>query len=323
MSKTVKYVGLDVHKNTIAVAVAEDGKRGEVREHGEIANTPAALTKLLSKLGGPGVELHICYEAGPCGYGIQRQVAAAGHSCVLVAPSLIPSRPGDRIKTDRRDAVKLARLHRAGELTPVWTQMHRRWLSGLRFAEDAHHIVLEDCIATVDAAKERRDRLTVQIEKRLADWTLAPVVEALQALRGMAMVAAATIVAELGDISRFSKAEQLMSYLGLVPSENSSGKRRRQGGITKAGNGAARRMLVEAAWSYRFPARISREQLLRQEQLAAPIRAIAWKAQERLCLQYRKLSRAGKPITTVTTAIARQLAGFVWAIAHEVSMPKA
>jgi len=323
MSKTVKYVGLDVHKNTIAVAVAEDGKRGEVREHGEIANTPAALTKLLSKLGGPGVELHICYEAGPCGYGIQRQVAAAGHSCVVVAPSLIPSRPGDRIKTDRRDAVKLARLHRAGELTPVWTQMHRRWLSGLRFAEDAHHIVLEDCIATVDAAKERRDRLTVQIEKRLADWTLAPVVEALQALRGMAMVAAATIVAELGDISRFSKAEQLMSYLGLVPSENSSGKRRRQGGITKAGNGAARRMLVEAAWSYRFPARISREQLLRQEQLAAPIRAIAWKAQERLCLQYRKLSRAGKPITTVTTAIARQLAGFVWAIAHEVSMPKA
>ena len=368
MSETVKYVGLDVHKNTIAVAVAEGEKRGEVREHGEIANTPTALTKLLGKIGGPGVELHICYEAGPCGYGIQRQIAAAGHNCV-VAPSLIPSRPGDRIKTDRRDAVKLARLHRADELTPVWipdgpheamrdlvrarlaavrslrharqqlsgfllrhghhyhrpawTQMHRRWLSGLRFAEDAHHIVLEDSIATVDAAKDRRDRLTVQIEKRLADWTLAPVVEALQALRGMALVAAATIVAELGDISRFAKAEQLMSYLGVVPSEDSSGKRRRQGGITKAGNGAARRMLIEAAWSYRFPARISREQLLRQEQLPAPIRAIAWKAQERLCLQYRKLSRAGKPITTVTTAIARQLAGFVWAIAHEVDLPTA
>ena len=204
MSETVKYVGLDVHKNTIAVAVAVGGKRTEVREHGEIANTPAALTKMLGKLGGPGVELHLCYEAGPCGYGIQRQVAAAGHSCVVVAPSLIPSRPGDRIKTDRRDAVKLARLHRAGELTsvwipdsaheamrdlvrarlaavrslrharqqlsgfllrhgrhyhrPAWTQMHRRWLSGLRFAEDALHIVLEDCIATVDAAKERRDR---------------------------------------------------------------------------------------------------------------------------------------------------------------------
>lgn len=214
MSESVKYVGLDVHKDTIAVAVAEDSKRSEVREHGEIADTPTALTKLLGRLGGPGVELRICYEAGPCGYGIQRQVAAAGHSCVVVAPSLIPRRPGDRIKTDRRDAVKLARLHRAGELTsvwipdgaheamrdlvrarlaavrslrharqqlsgfllrhghhyhrPAWTQMHRRWLSGLRFAEDAHHIVLEDCIATVDAAKERRDRLTAQIESRSA-----------------------------------------------------------------------------------------------------------------------------------------------------------
>lgn len=141
-------------------------------------------------------------------------------------------------------------------------------IPGLHFAEDAHHIVLEDCITTVDAAKERRDRLTLQIEKRLADWALAPVVEALQALRGMALVAAATIVAELGDISRFSKAEQFMSYLGLVPSEDSCGKQRRQGGITKAGNGAARRMLIEAAWSYRFPARVSREQLLRQERLA-------------------------------------------------------
>jgi transposase len=363
-------VGLDVHKDTIAVAVAEGEDRAELREHGEIANTPAALTKLLGKLGGPGMVLHIfCYEAGPCGYGIQRQVAAAGHSCVVVAPSLIPRHPGDRIKADRRDALKLARLHRAGELTPVWipdsaheamrdlvrarlaavrslrharqqlsgfllrhghhyhrpawTQMHRRWLSGLHFAQEAHHIVLEDYIATVDAAKARRDRLTLQIEQRLSDWALAPVVLAMQALRGIALVAAATIVAELGDISRFSKAEQFMSYLGLVPSEASSGKRRQQGGITKAGNGAARRMLVEAAWSYRFPARISREQLLRQEQLAPPIRAIAGKAQERLCLQYRKLSRAGKPVNTVTTAIARQLAGFIWALAHEVSMPKA
>jgi transposase len=282
---------------------------------------------------------------------------------------MIPSRPGDRIKTDRRDAMKLARLHRAGELTsvwvpdgaheamrdlvrallaavrslrharqqlsdfllrhnhhyhrPAWTQAHRRWLSGLRFAEDVHHIVLEDYIATIDAAQERRGRLTVQIEKRLPDWTLAPVVEASQALRGMALIAAATIVAELSDIGSSSKAEQLMSYLGLVPSEDSSGKRRRQGGITKAGNGTAKRMLIKAVWSYRFPARISRHQPLRQEHLAAPIRAIAWKAQERLCLEYSKLSRAGKPITTVTTAIARQLAGFVWAIAHDVSMPKA
>jgi transposase len=281
------------------------------------------------------------------GYGIQRQLSLAGHGCVVVAPSLIPRKPGDRIKTDRRDAINLAKLHRAGELTavwipdqaheairdlvrarlaavrslrqarqqlsgfllrhgrhynrPAWTLMHRRWMAGLKFEQAAHHIVLEDCIAAA-----------------LPDWSLAPVVRALQALRGMAMVAAATVIAELGDITRFANPRQLMAYLGLVPSERSSGATRRQGGITKAGNGAARRMLIEAAWSYRFPARISREQLLRQEGLAKPIRDTAWKAQERLCRRYRKLARAGKSPTVVTTAIARELAGFAWAVAKHV-----
>ena len=156
------------------------------------------------------------------------------------------------------------------------------------------------------------------IKAALPEWSLAPVVQALQALRGMALVAAATLVAELGDITRFANPRQLMAYLGLVPSEHSSGGTRRQGRITKAGNGAARRMLIEAAWSYRFPARISRELLLRQEGLARSIRDTAWKAQERLCRRYRKLARAGKPPTVVTTAIARELAGFVWAIANQV-----
>ena len=270
---------------------------------------------------------------------------------------MIPRKPGDRIKTDRRDAINLAKLHRAGELTavwipdqaheairdlvrarlaavrslrqarqqlsgfllrhgrhynrPAWTLMHRRWMAGLRFEQAAHHIVLEDCIAAVEAATARRDRLEAHIEAALPDWSLAPVVRALQALRGMALVAAATVIAELGDITRFVNPRQLMAYLGLVPSEHSSGATRRQGGITKAGNGAARRMLIEAAWSYRFPARISREQLLRQEGLAKPIRDTAWKAQERLCRRYRKLARAGKSSTVVTTAIARELAGFV------------
>jgi transposase len=276
---------------------------------------------------------------------------------------MIPRRPGERIKTDRRDAANLARLHRAGELTPVWipdraheamrdlvrarqaavralrqarqqlsgfllrhghhynrpawTQMHRRWLAGLRFEQPAHHLVLEDCIATIEAATARRDRLEASIEAALADWSLAPVVRALQALRGMALIAAATLVAELGDIARFTNPRQLMAYLGLVPSEHSSGTTRRQGAITKAGNGAARRMLIEAAWSYRFPARISRELLLRQEGLAKPVRDTAWKAQERLCRRYRKLARAGKPANVVTVAIARELAGFVWAIAKQ------
>jgi transposase len=190
---------------------------------------------------------------------------------------------------------------------PAWTLMRRRWLAGLRFEHAVHHIVLEDCIAAVEAATARRDRLEAHIAAALPDWSLAVVVHALQALRGMALVAAATLVAELGDITRFANPRQLMAYLGLVPSEHSSGGTRRQGGITKAGNSAARKMLIEAAWSYRFPARVSREQLLRQEGLAKPIRDTAWKAQERLCRRYRKLARAGKPPTVVTAAIAREL----------------
>ncbi|KOF12907.1 transposase [Ensifer adhaerens] len=365
MDDSITYVGLDVHKETIAVALADGGGRGDVRAFGQIVNTPAALARMLSKLLQPGRTLKFCYEAGPCGYGIQRQLSAAGHDCVVVAPSLIPRKPGDRIKTDRRDANNLARLHRAGELSavwipdpaheamrdlvrarlaavrslrqarqqlsgfllrhgchygrPAWTQMHRRWLAGLRFEQPIHHIVLEDHIATIEAATDRRDRLTKQIEMMLTDWSLAPVVHALQSLRGMALVTAATMIAELGDLSRFTNPRQLMAYLGLVPSEHSSGGTRRQGGITKAGNTTARRMLIEAAWSYRFPARISREQLLRQEQLPKTIRDTAWKAQERLCRRYRKLTKAGKPATTVTTAIARELSGFVWAIACQVA----
>ena len=204
---------------------------------------------------------------------------------------------------------------------PAWTLLHRRWLASLKFEQPGHHIVLEDCIATVEAATARRDRLETHIEAALPEWSLASVVQALQALRGVGLVAAATLVAELGDITRFTNPRQIMAYLGLVPSEHSSGRTRRQGGITKAGNGAARRMLIEAAWSYRFPARISREQLLRQERLAKPIRDIAWKAQERLCRRYRKLARTGKQPTVITAAIARELAGFVWAIAKQVQQP--
>jgi transposase len=200
---------------------------------------------------------------------------------------------------------------------PAWTLVHRRWLSGLRFEQAVHHIVLEDRIATVEAAAERRDRLARQIEMLLPQWSLAAVVQALQALRGIALVNAATLVAELGDITRFANPRHLMAYLGLVPSEQSSGQNRRQGGITKAGNGAARRMLIEAAWSYRFPARLSRDLLLRQEGLPTAVREAAWKAQLRLCRRYRKLANAGKPATVVTTAVARELAGFVWALARQ------
>src|SRR5438128_1235199 len=364
MADRITYVGLDVHKESIVVAVAVGGLRGEVREYGRIANTAGALDRLMRKLGGEGVGLRFCYEAGPCGYGIQRHLSAHGHECVVVAPSLIPKRAGDRVKTDRRDAASLARLHRAGELTavwvpdaqheamrdlvrarldavhalrrarqqlsgfllrqgchygrPAWTKLHRRWLTGLRFEHAVHHIVLEDYIAAVEAAEARRNRLTAQIEAMLPDWTLAPVVAALQTMRGMALVNAATLIAELGELSRFANPRQLMAYLGLVPSEHSSGASIKRGGLTKAGNSAARRLLIEAAWCYRFPARISRELLLRQEEQPKPIREIAWKAQLRLCARYRKLARNGKPANVVTAAIARELAGFIWAIARRV-----
>jgi transposase len=364
MADRITYVGLDVHKESIVVAVAEGGLRGEVREYGRIANTATALERLLRKLGGDGMTLRFCCEAGPCGYGIQRRLSAPGHECVVVAPSLIPKRAGDRVKTDRRDAASLAKLHRAGELTavwvpdpgheamrdlvrarldavhalrrarqqlsgfllrhgchygrPAWTRLHRGWLAGLKFEQAAHHLVLEDYVQAVEAAEARRDRLTAQIATMLPDWTLAPVVAALQTMRGMALVNAATLIAELGDLSRFADPRRLMAYLGLVPCEHSSGASVRRGGITKAGNSAARRLLIEAAWCYRFPARVSRELLLRQEEPPRPIRAIAWKAQVRLCARYRKLARSGKPANIVATAIARELSGFVWAIARQV-----
>jgi transposase len=369
MADCITYVGLDVHKEEVFVALAEGGLRGAVRDYGRIANTPAALTRLVGKLGRDGVTLRFCYEAGPCGYGIQRQLSAAGHDCVVVAPSLIAKRPGDRVKTDRRDAANLAKLHRAGELTsvwvpdagheairdlvrarldavhalrrarqqvsgfllrqgchygrPAWTKLHRRWLAGLKFEQMLHHVVLEDYIQAVEAAEARRDRLTAQIEACLPEWSLAPVVAALQTMRGMALVNAATLIAELGDLARFANPRQLMAYLGLVPSEHSSGASVKRGGITKAGNNAARRVLIEAAWTYRFPARLSRELLLRQESQAKSIREIAWKAQLRLCARYRKLARTDKPANVVTTAIARELAGFIWAIARQVPLAAA
>jgi transposase len=201
--------------------------------------------------------------------------------------------------------------------------------AALRIGEDAHHVgasleflveVLEDYVQAVEAAAARRDRLTAQIEAMLPDWTLAPVVAALQTMRGMALVNAATLIAELGELSRFANPRQLMAYLGLVPSEHSSGTSVRRGGITKAGNGAARRLLIEAAWSYRFPARLSRELLLRQERQPKLIRDIAWKGQLRLCARYRRLARTGKPANILTTAIARELSGFVWAIARQVTV---
>ena len=230
MADRITYVGLDVHKESIVVAVASGGLRGEVREYGRIANTATALDRLLRKLGGEGMTLRFCYEAGPCGYGIQRRLSTQGHECVVVAPSLIPKRAGEltavwvpdarheamrdlvRARLDAVHSLRRARQQLSGFLLrqgchygrPAWTKLHRRWLAGLTFDQAVHHLVLEDYIAAVEAAMARRDRLTVQIEAMLPDWTLAPVVAALQTMRGMALVNAATLIAELGDLSRFT-----------------------------------------------------------------------------------------------------------------------
>jgi len=364
--QNIMFIGLDVHKATISVAIAQGDRRGEVRHWGTIPNRADHVRKLADKLGGDGRQLHFCYEAGPCGYGLHRQLTELGHDCVVIAPSLIPVKAGDRVKTDRRDALMLAKLHRAGELTAVWvpdtaheamrdlvraratsvrvtgkarqhlqgfllrhgrtypgkkgwTKAYRRWLTTVRFEHPAQQIVLQDYIHAVTDAEARIERLTNQIAVLLPSWSLAPVVEAIQAMRGVAFIVAVTVVAEVGDFNRFDNPRQLMAYLGLTPSEHSSGASVRRGGITKAGSSLARRALVEGAWSYRMQARVSRKLLDRIEGLPPAVRDIAWKGQLRMCQRYRHLMAAGKPKVVATTAIAREMAGFVWAIARTVT----
>jgi transposase len=292
-------------------------------------------------------------------------MAALGHECAVIAPSLIPKRPGERVKTNRRDALTLARLHRAGELTAIWvpdpgheavrelvrareaamedlrekrqqlqsfllrhgrifsgrkpwTQAHARWLSNLAFEHPAQYLVLREYRQAIEDAGARLEWLTQQVAEVVATWSMAPVVEAYQALRGVAFLTAVTFVAEIGDVRRFESPRQLMAYLGLVPCESSTGERVRRGSITKAGNPRVRRVLIEGAWTYRFPARMSRLLQERQEGLPQIVRAIAWKAQVRLCARYRRLMAAGKRHTVVTTAIAREMAAFLWAIGREI-----
>lgn len=361
----VIYVGLDVHKKMISVAIAYAG-REKPQYWGEIPNRPEAVEKLLRRLSKDGEVISFCYEAGPCGYGLYRQIVARGHDCQVVAPSLIPVKVGDRVKTDRRDAQKLASLHRAGELTAVWvpgeeqeairdlmraredmkrarrqvrqqlngyllrhgkvyneqkhwTQGHLRWLEEVKFAAPLQQLVFQEYVDAQRQADARLAGLTREIERIAESWSLGPVVQALTALRGVDVLTAMTVVAELGDITRFDNPRQLMGYLGLVPSEYSSGGSQRRGAITKTGNGHVRRALVEAAWSYRFMARKTRHLQRRAQRSSERVQAIAWAAQKRLCGRYRRLMERGKLSVQACTAVARELAGFIWAIACEVS----
>ena len=368
MKKSIMFIGLDVHKNSIEIAIAESGRGGEVRSYGSVDGSLAALDKVVRKLVSLNYELRFVYEAGPCGYDIYRHLTAQGFDCVVVAPSKIPKQSGDRIKNDRRDAIKLARLHRAGELTPVyvpcaedeamrdltraredakeaekksrqrlsafllrqghrftgrtaWSTAHMRWIAGIKMPHPAQQIVLQEYVDTITECADRVNRLTEQIRQLLPTWRLFPVVEAIKALRGVSLIVAVTTVAEIGDLKRFDNPAELMSYLGLVPSEHSSGEKTRRGKITKTGNGHVRRVLVEGAWAYRYPARVSQELRRRQEGLSQEVCAISWKAQLRLCARYRRLLAKGKSKQVVVTAIARELCAFMWAIVHEVETP--
>jgi transposase len=370
MKDNSTFIGMDVHKNSIDIAIAQKGRRGQVAHYGKIDGTLAALDKVVRKLVSKGDRLHFVYEAGPCGYQIYRHLTAQGFDCSVVAPSRVPKQKGDRIKNDRRDALMLARLHRAGELTAVfvpsaedeairdltraredakgdekkskqrllafllrsghrytgrslWSQAHMRWLADIKMPHGSQQIVLQEYIDTLSQCQARVQRLTDQIRQLLPSWRMFPVVEALQSLRGVSLIVAATTVAEVGDLKRFQNPAELMSYLGLVPSEHSSGQRTRRGSITKAGNGHVRRVLVEAAWAYRLRARVSRALLKRQEGVPQHIRDIAWKAQLRLCSRYRHLWAKGKAKQVIVTAIARELCAFMWAIANEIERPAA
>jgi transposase len=362
------FVGIDVAKARNAIAVADGERGGEVRFLGEVDASEESMRRVVKRIAASCDKAHFCYEAGPTGYGLHRLISSLGHSCTVVAPSLIPKKPGDRVKTNRRDAVGLAKLLRAGELTAVWVpdegheamrdlvraraaaietqRIHRqqvssfmlkhgrifprkttwgarhlRWLQEQKFDHPAHQIALQEMVEAVRLSRERTLRLEAAIEEFVPQWSLAPVVQALQALRGVDLIVAVTFTVEIGDLSRFDTPRQLMAYLGLVPSERSTGDAVRRGSITKAGNGRVRHMLVESAWTYRHPPKVGKAKLYKLEQTSPKVRELAWKAQARLTARYRALSAKGKKTTIVCTAIARELVGFMWAVGREVRLP--
>jgi transposase len=362
MRQCTRFVGLDDSKDSIDVAVASGGRDGEVRSYGKIPNTPDAVQKLVRRLGRPK-GLYFAYEAGPCGYGLYRALLALGANCMVAAPSKTPRRPGDRIKTDRRDALELARLHRAGELHPVWvpdeeteamrdltraredakyvqtkarqrlqsfllrhgrrypgrsswTKTHLKWLADQKFEQPSQQICLDEYVEAVHQASARVQRLEAQVRELVAVWSLGPVVSAMTAHRGVSLVVAATVCSELGDLTRFDRVRELMGFVGLVPSLHGTGLSHRVGAITKTGNAHVRRVLVEAAWAYRHPARRTAHMRQRLEGQPDEVQEISWKGQVRLCGRHRRMIARGKHPNKVAIAIARELLAFLWATAR-------
>jgi transposase len=366
MSKVI-FIGLDVHADTIAVAVAESS--GEVRSLGVIPNRLESIRKMVHKVG-PVQHLRACYEAGPTGYVLYWQLSQLGVACEVIAPSLVPTKAGDRVKTDRRDAEKLARCYRAGELTAVWvpdaahealrdlvrareaakkdqlkarhrlgkfllrhgrrpegmkawTKQYLEWIgSHVHFEQPALEATLQDYRDEVKHVAERIAKLEKAIDEAVSQAapSTRAVIEALQALRGVAQTTAATLVSELGSLVRFESPRQLMGYSGLVAREHSSGNRIQRGGITKTGNAHLRRVLVEAAWAYQHRPNVTGYLLRRQKSLALSdeVKEIAWKAQYRLNKRYKAMDARGKNKNQIVTALGRELLGFIWAIATKV-----
>jgi transposase len=359
------FIGIDIHKESIAVAYVAQDHGAEVTYLEAFGTRQCAIDQLIRQMQSKAKHLVFVSEAGPCGYWLSRYLMKKGYDCWVVAPSLIPKKPGDRVKTARRDAVQLARLARSGDLTAVyvpkvedeairdrtraredairdckdakfrlkafllrheirytgranWGLAHLRWLSAVVCPTPAQHLVLQEYVRAVNAHSDRLQRLEQELQEHVTAWRLYPVIEALQALRGVQCTVAVTLVAEMGDLTRFESPRALMKFMGLIPSEYSSGDQRRQGAITKAGNTPARRVLVEGAWASRSPVKVSRHLQLRLEKQPKVIQDIRWKAQARLCKRYRRLVARGKHANVVTVAIARERAGFMWAIAKEM-----
>jgi transposase len=357
------YLGLDVHKDSITIAVAEPGSKGEIRLFGTITNDMHALEKAVIRLrkAHPGAQLEVAYEAGPCGFGIARRLKQLHVPCLVAAPSLIPKQPGSPFKTDKRDARTIARLLRAGELTAVyvpeptdeairdlcrartdavddqrrcrlrlkafllrhgyryqgkanWSQPHMRYLRELVLPHPAMKAILEEYLQGIDAAHDRVERIEASMLTLLETWRLKPAVQALMAFRGFQLVAAMVTVSELGDIHRFAHPRQLMTYLGLVPTEDSSGPRQRLGKISRCGNGHQRWILTECAEHYALPPKVSKELSRRQQNQPPHVRALSWKAQNRLHLRFTRLLARRVQRNKAKVAIARELCGFVWAL---------
>lgn len=363
----ILFIGLDTHKTFTQLAVLKDERAAKTENLGRINTNKSAFIKLARQLQSkyPQATLHFIYEAGPCGYWIYRLLTSLGHCCYIVAPSLIPKKPGDKIKTDKRDAAKLAKLFKAEELTTIyvpeaedeairdlsraretamndlkdakfqlkglflrnnikcvvkdnWSNQHLRWLTELVLPHPSQQIVLQEMIQTITERTKRVARLVNELEHQVKQWRYYPVVKAIQAMRGVRMLVAVGTIAELGDLRRFDHPRKLMAYLGLVPSESSSGDKRRLGKITKCGNARARRLLIEGAQTYKHKANISTELQKRQEGLSKEIVDIAWQAQLRLCRRYQRLMQKGKHRNVVVTAIAREMIAYIWAISREV-----